>query len=123
MAWIYLFELTLTKLAVLAMYRRIFPAGFGVVRRGGAALAALTLAWLGGSVVLACVQCRPIQKTWDQALPGRCADPAMLALGSAVPNMALDLAILLLPVYEIARLRMAVAQKVAVVAIFFLGFL
>lgn len=123
MEWIYLVELTLAKLSILAMYWRIFPAGFVVVRRGCIILSTLALAWFGSSATITCTQCQPLEKVWNQAIPGRCIDPAMLALGNAVPNMAIDLAILLLPMYEISRLHMARAQKIAIAAIFLLSFL
>lgn len=62
-------------------------------------------------------------KIWTQNVPGRCFDPTALAVGNAVPNITLDLTILLLPVYEISRLPMALPQKVAIAAIFMLGLL
>lgn len=119
----YLFLMTLTKLAVLAMYWRIFPSGFAVLRRGCIALGALSVAWLVAGCVLTVLQCRPLRMIWSKNVPGQCFDPATLAIGMSVPNMAIDLAILLLPVYEISRLSMALAQKTAIAAIFLLGLL
>lgn len=123
LGWIYLVLLTFSKLSVLAMFWRIFPRGFVVIRRGCILLSALSLlCFIAGSVV-ACVQCQPLRKAWAADVNGHCFNPGALALGNAIPSITIEFAILLLPVYEISQLPMALSQKIAIAGIFLLGFL
>lgn len=56
----------LTKLAVLALYRRVFPTAF--MRRGCAALAALSLLHGLAFLVVTAVQCVPLRLFWESWL-------------------------------------------------------
>lgn len=115
--------MALTKFSILAMYWRIFPEGFVVVRRGCIALSVMSMAWFVASSIVTSIQCKPLRRLWTIGVPGTCFDAGRVAIGNAIPNISIDLAILLLPVYEISRLPMALAQKLAIAAIFLLGLL
>lgn len=120
---IYIVLLALAKLSVLAMYWRIFSTGFVIVRRGCIILSILTFLWLLAGAIGTCIQCRPLRSIWTSGVVSHCYDPGKLAVANAVPNMIIDLAILLLPVYEISRLSMAIPHKIGIAGIFLLGLL
>lgn len=111
--------LVVVKFSILAMYSRIFPTPF--VQRGCYILGAMTLAWAIAVALVVFLQCQPIQKIWLPDTPGHCIDNNKFFIGNAVPNMATDLGIMLLPAYEISRLQMNRVQKFTLACIFLLG--
>jgi len=70
------------------------------------------------------MQCQPIQKFWHKDIPGKCTlQPMMSLFAAAIPHFILEVAILLCPLYEISRLHISTARKVAVAAMFAAGLL
>ncbi|KAI7784294.1 integral membrane protein [Diaporthe eres] len=111
--------LVVCKFSILAMYWRIFPTPF--VKRGCCVLGGMTLAWIIAVALVAFLQCRPMQKIWLPDTPGHCIDNNKFFIGNAVPNIFTDCAIMVLPAYEISRLRMGYSQKIGLAGIFLLG--
>lgn len=132
----------LTKLAVLALYRRVFPTVF--MRRGCAALGALSL--LHGLVflIVTAVQCVPLRLFWQTWLhddddsegrqlqgrvrgrgqgqgQGRCIDILLFYTAMSVPNAVIDALVLCLPVRETLRLQTSRGKKAAICGLFGLG--
>jgi hypothetical protein len=70
------------------------------------------------------MQCQPINKFWNKAVPGNCPLTPMLSLfGAGIPHFILEVAILLCPLVEIWRLHMATTKKLAVAVMFTSGIL
>ncbi|RDW65717.1 uncharacterized protein DSM5745_09456 [Aspergillus mulundensis] len=118
---VYFVALLVVKLAVIALYRRIFtmikPLYVCVFLTIGFYIAATTT-WLAN--------CRPISRHWDQSvypqLPGNCViNTYAFAIASAAINTAIDVVILLVPVRPVLKLHMRTPQKVLVLGVFFLG--
>ena len=53
--------------------------------------------------------------------PGTCINMAKFPIIVAVPNIVTDACILVLPIYQVSRLRLKWMQKVTVSGIFLLG--
>ncbi|KAM5344384.1 hypothetical protein ACJ41O_012921 [Fusarium nematophilum] len=78
-----------------------------------------------GLVLVALLQCVPIQATWDPAArmkPGvKCVDSHKFFLGTALPNIVGDLVLVLLPVPQVLRLKITTTQKAFIIFFFLLG--
>lgn len=118
---IYAILITLIKLSVLAMYRSIFPTT--LVNTGTYVLGALVMAWWVAVIIVTFAQCRPLYGLWTLSAmaTAQCMDRLGLFLGNAIPNIIIDLFILALPLYEVARLQMARIKKTGILSIFLLG--
>lgn len=118
---IYSILITLIKLSVLAVYRSIFPTTF--MHRGTCVLGALVMAWWMAVFLVTFLQSRPLNGLWDfsVAATAQYMDSLDLFLGNAIPNIIIDVFILVLPIYEVAKLQMTRVKKTAVLAIFLLG--
>jgi len=76
------------------------------------------------TILVTLFQCSPIEKAYMPYLVGgSCLDKSKFFLGSSVPNIVEDIVILLLPTPQIWKLKVPKAQKVAICAVFLLGFL
>lgn len=102
------------------MYQRLF----GIERKLTIAVnvvAAIVIAWWFGVEVVTLVQCHPVDKFWNYAKEGHCIDIVAFFEGSAIPNVVIDVAILLLPQPILWKLRMSMSNKIALCGIFLLG--
>ncbi|KAH7305325.1 hypothetical protein B0I35DRAFT_444336 [Stachybotrys elegans] len=82
----------------------------------------MNMAWLVGKVFGLLFVCDPISKNWMPWVPGTCGPTNSLYIGSAVPSVAIDLIIMLLPLPKIWRLHMSRARKCGVMITFILGY-
>ncbi|KAL9582654.1 MAG: hypothetical protein Q9212_003176 [Teloschistes hypoglaucus] len=111
--------ITLIKMSILLLYRRIFITL--QFRRRTEIVGALVIIWLFFNNLMAAFQCSPIRKAWLPLTPGKCMPPLNLIVGLQAGNAALDITILALPVYAVSKLQMSLAKKISVLAIFLLG--
>ncbi|KAG9563348.1 hypothetical protein KCU71_g5849, partial [Aureobasidium melanogenum] len=72
--------------------------------------------------ILLSVGCQPIAKQWDPSIPGKCLNalPIYFALGGT--SLGWDLIIIVLPFPILRRLQLDFHRKVALFAVFSLGF-
>lgn len=116
---LYMTGFSLVKLSVLLFYRRIFPG-----QRFKQALWIVTFLVIGWGVTMtfaSALQCIPIRKAWNPDVPGKCINLHAYYFGQAIPNSITDGIILLLPLPSLWKLQVPRSQKVALIAIFFLG--
>lgn len=113
-------SITLVKLSILSMYYRIFPTRF--MKYSYIILGTIILLW-AISTLLACIfQCTPIQRAWDFNLTGKCINSFALFIGAGVvPNLFTDLVLIVLPIWEVNKLQVSTAQKIAIATNFLLG--
>ncbi|KAF7533841.1 hypothetical protein G7054_g6730 [Neopestalotiopsis clavispora] len=117
---LYSILITLVKLSVLVMYRRVFPTT--LVLRGTYVLGALSIAWWIAVILVTFLQCTPLNGMWELfTVKTTCMDKLGLFIGNAIPNLSIDVLILALPLYEVARLQMTKLKKTGILAIFLLG--
>jgi hypothetical protein len=70
------------------------------------------------------MQCQPIRKFWNDEVPGTCPlTPMMSVFAAGIPHFIIEIAILLCPLFEIWRLHLPFARKIAVAAMFASGLL
>jgi hypothetical protein len=73
----------------------------------------------------AAFQCQPVAFTWmqlNEGYAGRCNNVNVQSWCTAIFNIALDVAVLLLPLRELWKLRMNAKKKVMLMGMFCLGF-
>lgn len=119
----YIFTVTLVRISVLLLYRRIFEIGY--FRRITTGLIAACVAW-GLSICFANIfQCHSLTDAFKPevvgALDGRCIDLQAMFYGTLGTGFTLDLIILILPLREIWCLQLERRQKYELTAILGMG--
>ncbi|KAI0169259.1 hypothetical protein GGR52DRAFT_593034 [Hypoxylon sp. FL1284] len=124
--WVFIGEyayftvIALIKLSILALYRQTFPTRN--MKMSCKVVGAVVLIWCLAVLTTTTVQCQPIRKAWLTSLEeGTCLNKNTFFVANAVPNIVTDVVMLVLPVYEISKLRMKVAKKILLSLIFILG--
>ncbi|KAL8676034.1 MAG: hypothetical protein Q9224_007333 [Gallowayella concinna] len=119
----YIFTVTLVRISILLLYRRIFDIKpFRILTT---ALIAACIAW-GLSICAANIfQCHTISDAFKPevvaALDGRCINLQAMFYGTLGTGFTLDLIILLLPFQQIWGLRLERRRKIELMAILGLG--
>ena len=83
---------------------------------------AFAIAWAFMVLFTALFNCHPIQYNWNKSLDGGCDNEKGAWVGVAVLDIAVDLAILILPVRGVWKLQMPQSIKFALSGAFALGF-
>ena len=116
-------SITLVKLSILFLYRFIFPVP--KLHCWTAAIGAFCTVWFLVCFFVSIFECRPIEAGWNPKLVAlgqtTCIDYGNYLIGYELSNMALDIAILCLPVWMIKRLQLSTARKIAIGVIFLFG--
>jgi hypothetical protein len=115
----YITAITLIKLSVLLMYRRLFPSRRFQI--GLAVLALISILWWIAFTIVSIFQCQPVSKVWLPSAEGTCVDLKESALWNAISNIVIDVAILCMPIGQIWKLRLNLEQKLSLCFIFLLG--
>ena len=107
------------KLSVLHLYLRI-DAGraYKIITWS---LIILTWAYTIGSAVAHFTTCIPTRKSWLPLVAGSCFDKRRMALARAILNVVNDVAILLVPLPILRKLKLPLKQKLALAAVFLTG--
>ncbi|KAL8896387.1 MAG: hypothetical protein Q9192_003123 [Flavoplaca navasiana] len=118
MAWI--IANTAIKTSIIDFYLTLFS----VNRR----FRLIAWVWIGivlafgvGVVLQTFLLCRPLAKTWNPALPGRCGSLVGAVIGTSAVNVMVDIGIILLPMPMVWNLQMARSRKIALTITFGLG--
>lgn len=103
---------TAMKLSILFFYHRIFS-----IRRftiASSIIGIVVLAWFISYMAFQFFGCRPLAYQWDKTIPGgHCIDFRHEAYyGTSPPDIATNIAILVLPIPYLWKLQMAAAKKV-----------
>ncbi len=122
--YVYDITLFLAKTSALLFLSRLFPRhanpawwNFALWTTYG-----LNIAWFLGICFGTAFMCKPLAKAWNPFLPGECGPTSALWIGSAIPSVAIDLIILLLPLPKIWTLKIGPAKKAGVLLVFILGY-
>lgn len=115
--------IVLAKVSVIATLLRIFPQPMKYLRLFLFATAGLVILCCTCQAFLVIFQCSPVQFSWMLGGPdeGTCygLEPIVLALG--IVNVVTDFVICLTPIPSFLRLKMPVAQKACLCALFLSG--
>ncbi|KAI0392950.1 hypothetical protein F5Y17DRAFT_434405 [Xylariaceae sp. FL0594] len=123
--FVYDTALFLTKTSALLFLSRVFPkyANRAWFNWGLWITHCLNISWLLGIIFGTLFMCDPVAKGYKPDLPGYCSDIGKLWIGSAIPSVAIDLIILLLPMPKVWGLQMSGARKIGVTIAFVLGYI
>ncbi|KAL9610185.1 MAG: hypothetical protein Q9167_005089 [Letrouitia subvulpina] len=108
-----------TKFSILFFYNRIFSIkNFRIVLY---AIGMTVMMWWIVMQFTVIFECAPIDLTWSPHKEGHCISLKKFFLGQAIPNIATDLVLLLIPIPMIWNLQLPRSQKVALIGVFLLG--
>lgn len=118
-----LLNVAFTKLSVLLLYIRIFPPS--KTRIASYTLIALTAGWAITMSITNFLLCIPLHAYWDITYSGHqiCLEEIQYFVSFSSIDLALDIAIYVLPIPKLAKLKMPLRQKIALVGIFGTGLL
>jgi hypothetical protein len=108
------------KVSICWVLARIFGTSKAIVL-GARALIWLSAAWALMTILIGMLICRPVRKNWYTAVPGHCGNQNAAFASVAIVNLAIDLAILILPIRPLLRLQLPLANRLALLAIFSMG--
>jgi hypothetical protein len=115
----YNFTLNVVKIAFLLLYLRIFP---GTVMRIVIVLfMVFVVLWTVVQAIVVGMTCYPIV-LFIPSMEGKCFGPVVWLI-SAVISTVTDLAIFLLPVPSVLRLKLNIKTKISIICMFSLGLL
>lgn len=123
-SYIYITSATTIKLSFLFLYRRLFVNPLRTKAKwfidvGIVICLLFNLGVLFGVIFL----CIPVEKGWDNSLPGRCSNPKILSYLTGVWNIIADFYVLMIPIPLIRKLNMDKDQKRRLTAVFGIGIL
>lgn len=118
--WFYNLALTITKVAILTQYLRIFP-----IRRFSQAcygVLGFVICYGIWAVFSSLLICAPIAFTWNKSVPGgHCMNELAVWVTNAGVNIAEDLVIFAMPLVVVRSLQIPKSQKKGLVFMFALG--
>ncbi|KAF1963362.1 hypothetical protein CC80DRAFT_460019 [Byssothecium circinans] len=109
------------KSSILAFYWRLFKVTS--IRVPIYFIACFVVAWFIASILVTAFQCIPVASLWTPALKSsaKCVELAPFFFGTSIPNILADLFLLALPMPYVWGLKISLAQKIFVMALFLLG--
>ncbi|KAI2640424.1 hypothetical protein GGS26DRAFT_538109 [Hypomontagnella submonticulosa] len=116
--------LFLSRASALLFLSRIFPkyTNSKVFNYALWITHAVNVGWVVSEILAFVFFCDPVARSWDRTIPGTCGVDANLYIGNAVPSVAIDLTILILPLPKVWRLHTSTARKWAITCVFILGY-
>jgi hypothetical protein len=111
----------IAKMSMLLLYLRIFQTnGF---RRAVYVVMFLVVGTAIGTILPTIFQCNPIQKAWTPSLKGHCLYQPPVWYAASSLAILTDVLIIILPMSQLPKLKLARAQKIALGFIFSVGIL
>ena len=117
---IYTVAIFLAKMSILLFYSRIFKERkFLIALR---TTFALVIGWFVAVEIVVLAECRPVAALWDPTITGGyCIDIHNFLMGAGIPNVILNVIVLLLPMPMIWTLEIERKHKIALSSVFMLG--
>ncbi|KAL7627957.1 hypothetical protein AAE478_002153 [Parahypoxylon ruwenzoriense] len=120
---IYVTALALTKISILFFYLKVFPKrSFRIITW---VLIAVNLVYAIIYDFLLILQCDPVSgawRSWDGEFASKCISINVLGWSAAAINIALDIAVIVLPLPELFRLSLSLRKRLQIIAMFTVGF-
>jgi len=118
--FVYILSVTIPKLAILALYMRVFttkPYQYAVY-----GIASVMFLNVVVDYILTLVTCKPIAFNWDITIVGgSCGDRMAAYRWISIPNILTDLFMLVLPLPVVWKLQTGNTQKIGLTATFLTG--
>ncbi|KAF5002450.1 hypothetical protein FDECE_10636 [Fusarium decemcellulare] len=122
MSLTYAFSIASSKLSILLFYWRIFKQS--AIRIPIKVMIGITIAWIILRTFMLIFHCIPVQAYWDKSITdANCAiNDTAYFFGTCLTHFVMDIVILALPIIEVFKLRLRLGQKLAITALFVIGF-
>ena len=104
------------KAAILLMYIRIFDAS-RFIKYSVWSLFIPLAGFSVSSFFLSIFPCQPVRKFWTPGLPGKCINTGQLGLVSAIISIVTDIAIFVVPLRQVWKMRLPLRQRLQVIAV------
>ncbi|PYH67482.1 uncharacterized protein BO88DRAFT_344157 [Aspergillus vadensis CBS 113365] len=112
--------IVLVKFSILALYWRLFNRAN--IKIPISILATLVCMWGIAVFLLTLLQCIPTRGLWDQSIDASCnVDSQKFLFAISIPNIIIDVTLLVLPVPYIMKLNTSRSHKKAIMSMFLLG--
>ncbi|TVY83372.1 Satratoxin biosynthesis SC1 cluster protein [Lachnellula suecica] len=111
--------LTFSKLSLLALYWRIFRVSSG--RIPVIVACAVNIAWMTAAVLVGIFMCVPVQGFWNPQIKARCVRYPVFFISNEAFTIALDIVVLVMPVYFISSIKRSLSQRISISSTFLLG--
>jgi hypothetical protein len=117
---LYFGSVNIPKLAILALYHRVFPAPS--MQLAVKILVGIVIALTLSNFIVGLSACRPFEANWDFTLPGaKCINKEAFFIWGSIPNIATDVAMIVLPMPTIWKLQTSKNMKVGLMITFAVG--
>ena len=117
----YSFTITMVKLSILMLYRRIFTTSD--FRQKILVVGSVCIVWCLLSIFIYVFGCRPFSAAFDIELlfTYHCINLQTFIWAITACNVGLDVVVLSLPIHQVWKLQLSVRKKISVSAVFLLG--
>lgn len=117
---LYFASVNVPKLAILALYRRLFPTK--TIRMAVNILTGALIALTFSTTVTALAACRPYSANWNPKEPGAyCMDKEAFFRYGSIPNIITDIIMLIIPVRVVWNLHTSTRLKIGLTLTFLVG--
>lgn len=115
-------SLGFSKTSILLLYSQLFKAEHYVII-ATRAIITINALWAAGTILAGFLTCQPFSKQWEVAAGGSCKDQVVSFMVSGTINLVTNVAVIVLPLPALCKLRMGIYKKLVLVVVFSLGFL
>lgn len=115
-------SLGFSKTSMLLLYSQIFNAERYVIIAARVTIA-INMMWAAGTILAGCLICQPVSMNWKTVPGGYCGDQVLSFIISGAISLATNVAVIVLPLPALFKLRMGMYKKLVLVAVFSLSFL
>jgi hypothetical protein len=117
---LYALSVRCIKVSICWALARIFGTSKAIVL-GARALIWLSAAWALMTILIGMFICRPVRKNWYTTVPGHYGNQNAAFASVTIVKLAIDLAILILPIRPLLRLQLPLSNRLVLLAIFSMG--
>ena len=83
----------------------------------------IVILWALSVSIAGVLNCVPVHKFWDRAVPGHCVDTVSYYYGQQIPNILTDVVLLIMPLKSVWALPISKAQRLLLSGVFLVGIL
>ncbi|KAF4437563.1 hypothetical protein F53441_13012 [Fusarium austroafricanum] len=117
----YAFGLYFAKVSILSLYWRMFRVTS--IRLPIQILFGCANIWIIFRIFMGIFHCVPVNAFWDSTVGGYCAiEDKKFFFGTTLVHAVIDIAILILPMWQIGKLQLPMIQKAGIMVMFTFGF-
>ncbi|XHG05000.1 hypothetical protein AWENTII_008252 [Aspergillus wentii] len=118
-SFVYTACIAFIKLSILTLYKRLFSTRRMILASN--LIATFVILWAISIFIAGALICIPVNKFWDQSIPGHCLDSATFYYAMQIPNIFSDLVILIMPMKIVWALPIPKTQRMLLSCVFVVG--